>query len=130
MLVYNNADFEAQRQDFDAKPTIQIVAKGAILDTEMNEHFLVEATTIRVNHVILNEWLNTNPMLCDPPEDFGLSREEYNQRLAERQKRRKKLEDQVAADLRIDRAQGSFAMERIVAEFFTIVTMRKEAEIP
>ncbi len=130
MLVFTNADFEAQRNRFDAPLTIQIVSKGSVLDTEMDEHFLVEATTIRVNHVFLNEWLDTNPMLCYPPERFGLTEEEYDRKLKKREARRKALEDQVIEDLMIDRTQGSFAMERIVAELFTIVTMRKEPEIP
>ena len=69
MLAKNDAQFEEQQKGLDVEPTIQIIAKGSVVDAQqgwnhernqaVDESFLVETTTIRLNHVALNEWLDS-----------------------------------------------------------------------
>ena len=140
MLAKNDAQFEEQQKSLDAEPTIQIIAKGSVVDTQqgwndersqaVDESFLVETTAIRLNHVALNEWLDSTTSACYPPADYGLSWEEYNARNDKRKTRREALEKRIRDDLGIDITQGSFAVNQIVAEFFAVVTMRKICETP
>ena len=140
MLAKNDAQFEEQQQSLDVEPTIQVISKGSVVDTQpgwndasnqaVDESFLVETIAIRLNHVALNEWLNSKTPVCYPPSDYGISWDEYKAKNGKCEKRREALEKRIRDDLGIDMTQGSFAVNQIVAEFFAVVTMRRICETP
>ena len=140
MLAKNDTQFEEQQKNLDAEFTIQIIAKGSVVDTQpgwnyernqaVDESFLVETTAIRLNHAALNELLNSITPICYPPDAYGLSWDEYNAKNDKRKARREALEKRIGDDLGIDMTRGSFAVNQIVAEFFAVVTMRRICETP
>ena len=140
MLAKNDAQFMEQQKGLDVEPTIQIIAKGSVVDTQqgwnyernqaVDESFLVETTAIRLNHAALNEWLNSTTPVCYPPADYGLSWEAYYAKNDKCKARREALEKRIRDDLGIDMTRGSFAVNQIVAEFFAVVTMRRICETP
>lgn len=130
MLVQNDALFMEQEKNPDAEFAFQIIAKGSVVDTlpEANASYLVETFTIRLNHVALNAWVNSEPRNYDPDWD-GLTQEEGERLNKERAEQREAFERRIQEDIGFDNARG-FTVKQIVSEFFGVVTMRRIRETP
>lgn len=140
MLAMNDAQFMAN-QNLDAPPTILIVSKASRVDVEKGidcvQEFLVEVTTIRLNCVALWDWTKSDAPSCWPPQDYGITQEEYERRKEERDKRREAFHSQIKADLGIDEAwgksceaEGSYTIAQILSDYFAVVTMGQIKEYP
>ena len=139
MLVKNDAQFVEQQKNPDAEFTIQIIARGSVVDTQtewsrkshqlVDVSYLVETFTIRLNHIAQNAWVDSELRYYDPDWD-GVTREERERLNKERAERREAFKRQIQEDIGFDEAQGSFTVNQIIAEFFAVVTMRRICETP
>ena len=140
MLVMNDAQFMANKNP-DAPFAILIVSKASRVDVEKGTdclyEFLVEITTIRLNPAAVMAWELSNPPSCWPPQDYGLTMEDYERRKEERAKRREAFNSQIKADLGIDdawgkscEAEGSYTIAKIIGDYFAVVTMRQIRKRP
>ncbi|EGW36431.1 hypothetical protein [Desulfosporosinus sp. OT] len=111
---------------------IQVIAKGAFVDngTYVDSSYLVEATTIRLNHVALNAWIlsecfNTR----DCYEDGEKGDAEWKAHKAEYEERRKTWKDQIfeALELEIDTENEGVSITQSQSEVFTVVRISKIA---
>lgn len=111
---------------------LQVIAKGAFVDngTYVDSSYLVEATTIRLNHVALNAWilskcLNTR----DCYEDGAKGDAEWEAHKAEYEERRKVWKAQVleALGLEVDPDKEGVCITQSQSEVFTVVHIRKIA---
>jgi len=109
---------------------LEVVSKGAFIDDDPGFgdcEYLVETFVIRLNHVALNEWIFTR-RLPDDYENVGYTREEWEAKNKNREKRREELKEAIAAALQIPKSE-SLTVAQTLAEIFTVVTMRKVVPI-
>lgn len=109
---------------------LQVISKGAFVDngTWVDSSYLIEATTIRLNHIALNTWIlsecfNTR----DCYEDGEKGDAEWKAHKAEYEGRRKAWKAQIIQALEIDTAKGSVSITQSQSEVFTVVHIRKIA---
>lgn len=103
---------------------LQVIAKGSFIDNGVGYgcSFQVDVTTIRLNHVGLNEWLmsemsNTRECYEDGPEGDA----QWEAHKVEYAERRKTWEAQVIKSLDIDSSVGSVSITQAQTEIFTVV---------
>ena len=111
---------------------IQVISKGAFVDngTYADSSFLVEATTISLNHVALNAWilsecLNTR----DCYEDGEKGDAEWETHKAEYEERRKAWKTQIleALEIEIDPDKEGVSITQSQSEVFTVVRITEIA---
>ena len=112
----------------DNKFSLQIIAKGAFVDdgVENGKLYIVEATTVRLNHVALNEWnrsecLNTRECYKDGPEGDA----EWEAHKTEYAQRRKLWEEKLLKALGIYPPKGGVRITQAQSEVFTVVHIWK-----
>ena len=104
---------------------IQVISKGSFVDNAGDGHtFLVEATTIRLNHVAQNAWIMSQTMNCRECYDTNEEWETYKSEITERGKVWK---TQIIEAIEIDSAKGSISITQSQSEVFTVVHIRKIA---
>ena len=105
---------------------IQVIAKGSFVDNAGGgRSFLVEATTVRMNHVALNAWILSETMNHRECYDTN---EEWEAHKAEYAERRKAVIAQIVETLEIDSTKGSVSITQSQSEVFTVVHIRKIIE--
>jgi len=100
--------------------SIQLMAKGSFVDNsiENDSLYLVEAFTLRLNHVALNAWILSEMFnTCDCYE----TDEEWEAHKAEYKERRDEFNKQIIEALEIDKNEGSVSITQSQSEVFTVV---------
>ena len=121
MLVTNNDRFEGA--DF----ALQIMSKGSFIDTgtgQPDKAFSVEATTIRLNWVALNEWLSS--IMCNRREvyeDGPAGDAQWEAHKTEYAERRKTVEGKIITSLGLDPGRGSIMIRQVQSEVFTVLNI-------
>lgn len=109
------------REKFEGKEfAIQIMSKGSFADnsTGNDKTYLVEAYTLRLNHVALNAWILSETMNCRECYDTD---EEWEAHKAKYKDRRKTFEKKIIDALSIDASRGGFSISQAQSEVFTVV---------
>ena len=114
MIITNRQRFEGN--DF----AIQIMAKGHFIDHSVGDKnsYIVEATTIRLNRIAFDEWLNTR---------VYNGRDTYNneEQWLEYKTKKEELDNiwtnKIIEDLGLDPKKGSVSITQAVSEVFTVV---------
>ncbi len=108
---------------------IRVIAKGAFVDngTGNGKSYLVEATTIRLNHIALNAWIlsecfNTRDCYEDGEEGDA----QWKAHKAEYEERRKAWKAEILETLEIDSEEG-VSIAQSQSEVFTVVHIREIA---
>jgi hypothetical protein len=115
------------KQEFEGNEfVIQIISKGSFVDngTGNGSSFLVEATTVRMNHIALNAWILSETMNCRECYDTD---EEWKAHKVKYEKRREAVKAQILEALEIDSNKGSVSITQSLSEVFTVVHIRKIA---
>lgn len=107
--------------------SLQVISKGSFIDdgVEDGSLYLVEATTIRLNHVALNAWifsecLNTR----DCYEDGEKGDAEWEAHKTKYAERRRNWQKQITDILEIDTDSGGISITQSQSEVFTVVYIR------
>jgi hypothetical protein len=107
---------------------IQVISKGAFVDegTRNGSSYLVEATTIRMNHVALDAWIMSGTMNHRECYDTNEGWEAHKAEYAER---RKAVIAQILAalDLEVESDKEGVSITQSQSEVFTVVRIRKIA---
>lgn len=107
---------------------LQVISKGSFVDAEGDISFLVEATTVRLNHVALNAWLLSEMMnVRECYADGAEGDVEWEAHKAEYAERRRVWKEQVIKSLDVDPRAGSVSITQSQSEVFTVVHIRKVA---
>lgn len=103
---------------------IKVISKGAFIDEGVypNTKYLVDVTTIRLNHVALNAWHSSVVMNCRECYDTDKEWEQYK---AKCKSRRCECEKLITKSLGIDTNQGSVSVTQSLSEIFTVVHIRE-----
>lgn len=105
---------------------LQVISKGAFIDngTGNGSSYLVEATTVRLNHIALNAWILSETMNC---RDCYDTNEEWEAHKAEYAERRKAWKTQIleVLELEIDSDKESISITQSQSEVFAVVHIRK-----
>lgn len=103
---------------------IQLLAKGSFVDngTGNEKSFLVEAFTIRLNHIALNAWIMSETMNCRECYD---SNHEWEDHKAEYKAKREAWNKQIIDILNIDSDTGSVSITQSQSEVFAVVYIHK-----
>ena len=121
MLITNNDLFE--RGVF----ALQVMSKGSFIDTgtgQPDKAYSVEATTIRLNWVALNEWLASIMLNCRQVyEDGPAGDAEWEAHKAEYEQRRKTVEGKIISTLGLDPDRGSVLIRQVHSEVLTVLNI-------
>ena len=107
---------------------IQVIAKGAFVDegTGNGKSYIVEATTIRMNHVALEAWIMSQTM---NHRECYETQGEWEAHQAKYAERRKVVTAQIAEALEIDSTKGGFSITQSQSEVFTVVHICEVAKV-
>lgn len=108
--------------------SIQLLAKGAYVDngTGDGQKYLIEAYTIRLNHIALNAWITSECMNCrECYQDGPAGDAEWNAHKAEYAERRRAWTEQIVKSLDIGDDGGSNCITQSLSEVFTVVHITK-----
>ena len=109
------------------KFAIQVISKGSFVDNAGGgSSFLVEVTTVRMNHVALDAWIMSATM---NHRDCYDTNEEWEAHKAEYVERRKAVIAQMVEALEIDSTKGSVSITQSQSEVFTVVHIREVAKV-
>lgn len=114
-------------KDFEGNDfAIQVIAKGSFVDngTGNGHSYLVEAFTLRLNHIALNAWLSSHTYNC---RECYETDKEWEDHKAEYKARLEAWENQIVEILEIDPKEGSVSITQSQSEVFTVVHIRKIA---
>jgi hypothetical protein len=108
----------------DNEFVIQLIAKGSFVDngTGNCHSYLVEAFTLRLNHVALNAWIFSETMNCRECYDTD---EEWEAHKTEYRAKRECWKNQIIGILEIDQETGSVSITQSQSEVFTVVHIRE-----
>lgn len=114
MITMNSEKFESN--EF----AIQVIAKGAYVDNGSGggKSFLIEATTVRMNHIALNAWLLSQTSNCRECYDTD---EEWEAHKAEYGRRHNAVKAKIIVALGLDTAKGSVCITQSQSEVFAVV---------
>jgi hypothetical protein len=103
---------------------IQLMSKGSFVDngTGNDNSFLIEAFTIRLNHVALNAWILSETFSCRECYDTD---KEWEDHKSEYKAKREFWNKQIIKALEIDLEAGSVSITQSLSEVFTVVHIRK-----
>jgi hypothetical protein len=141
MLLFNYklTIFYSQKEEVDTmeqnnfegnKFALQVISKGAFVDdgTGNGSSYLVEVTTIRLNHIALNAWILSDCMNCrECYEDGAEGDAQWEAHKAEYKARREAWNAKIVEALGIDPEAGSVCITQSLSEVFTIVHIREIA---
>lgn len=103
---------------------IQVISRGKFIDDSVGNGSLyqVEVFTIRLNHVLLNDWImsecwNTRDCYEDGPEGDA----QWLAHKAERAERRRLWKEKIVRALEIDPKAGSVCITQSLSEIFAVV---------
>ena len=106
------------------EPAIEIVTSGSFIDEDARNRWKVNTFVIRLNHILSNEYLFSNPVDTEKWEWGGYeSKEEAEEENNNRAKRRESVESKVKELLGIK--EGSYSLTRNLSEIFTVVNITK-----
>ena len=97
---------------------IEIMAKGSFIDAVASSTFMVEAYTIRLNHIALNEWILSEMMNT---RDCYDTEEEWEEHKAEYKTRRADWIKKIRDALGIDPEATGVSITQAQSEIFTVV---------
>ncbi len=99
---------------------IQLMAKGSFVDSGVGNGclYLVEAFTIRLNHIALNAWILSEMMNS---RDCYSTDEEWEAHKTECKIKRKAVRDQILKTLGINPDTEGISITQVQSEVFTIV---------
>lgn len=105
---------------------LQIIARGSYLDAEAGggATYMVEAITIRLNHVALQAWLLSETMNSrDCYEDGKIGDAQWKSHQEEYNRRREAVTDQIldALGINIDPGNEGVSITQAQSEVFTVV---------
>ena len=105
---------------------LQVIAKGSYIDcdTGSGKTYLIEAYTLRLNHVALNAWLLS---ISFNSRDCYASNEEWIAHKVIYQRRHDAVIKQIVAALKIDLSVGSVQVTQALSEVFTAVYIKEIA---
>jgi len=105
---------------------IQLMAKGGFVDNGAGDDnsYLVEAYTIRLNHIALNAWILSETMNHRECYDTD---QEWEAHKAEYKARREAVNKKIIEALGVDRNTGSVSITQSQSEIFAVVHIRKVA---
>lgn len=104
------------------EPAIEIVTSGSFIDEDAGKRWKVNTFVIRLNHILGNEYIFSNPIDPEKWAWFGYeSKEEAYAENDNRAKRRESVESKVRELLGI--SEGSYSLTRNVSEIFTVVNI-------
>lgn len=111
---------------------VQVIAKGAFIDngTGNGKSYMIEATTIRLNHIALNDWILSecfNTRDCYEDGQEGLA--QWGEHKAECAERRKVWKAQILEALEIESTKGSVSITQSQSEVFTVVCISECAKV-
>ena len=98
---------------------VQIISTGSFLDDDpgyRGKVYMVETATVRLNHIALNEWADTNISNC---RECYETHQEWMDYLAMKEARKKVFEEKVAAAVGFHAAKG-ISVAQVVSEVFTV----------
>lgn len=107
---------------------LQVLARGSYIDnaTGDGDAYLVEAITVRLNHVALNAWGLSAVMNCRECYKSGEAGDaQWQEYLARQKARREAWEMEVMAALGIDPDAGSVKTTQALSEVFVVVHIRR-----
>lgn len=105
---------------------VQLLAKGAFVDSSAGDDgsYLIEAFTLRLNHVALNAWILSETMNC---RECYNTDEEWKEHKAEYKARREAWNKMIINSLGLEPNEGSVSITQAQSEVFTVVHIRKVA---
>ena len=105
---------------------VQVMAKGSFVDdsTGDGKTYLVEAFTLRLNHVALNAWVMSQTFNCRECYNTDEEWEEYKAKI---KAKRDAWNEKVVDILGIDPEAGSVCITQAQSEVFTAVYIREVA---
>ena len=105
---------------------VQLMAKGSFADNGAggDRSYLVEAYTLRLNHIALNAWILSETMNHRECYDTD---QEWEAHKAEYKARRNAVNEQIIEALDIDPSAGSVSITQSQSEVFTVVNIREVA---
>lgn len=124
MMTMNMKEFEGNTF------AIQLITKGSYIDNVVNgdsgvderNAYLIEAYTIRLNHVALNAWILSHTMnsrdVYDTDEEWEFHKAKYKARL-------ETWNNKIIDALGIDEASGGISITQSQSEVFTVVHIRE-----
>lgn len=114
MITMNSEKFEG------SEFAIQVIAKGAFVDSGSGggKVYLIEATTVRMNHVALNAWILSQTYNC---RECYETNEEWEAHKTEYEERRKAVITKIVDALGIDPEKGSVCITQSLSEVFAVV---------
>lgn len=106
---------------------IQLMSKGSFVDNGYGHvpAFLIEAFTIRLNHIALNDWVMSEMM--NVRECYGTN-EEWEEHKTEIKEKHETWNRRIIEALDIDLKAGSASITQSKSEIFTVVYIRKIAQ--
>lgn len=112
----------------DNKFAMQVISKGSFIDDGVGDGrlYLVEAATIRLNHIALNEWILSEVFNCrDCYENGETGDAQWEAHKAEYAERRRVWTERITKALEIDSDAGSVSITQAQSEVFTVVHIRE-----
>lgn len=100
---------------------VQIISAGSFLDTDPSFNgkiFLVETTTVRLNHIAMNEWIDVQIHNCRDCYDTDQEWQEY---LSLKKNRENNFRAKIAAAIGLEAAVENISVTQAVSEVFTVV---------
>lgn len=102
---------------------VEIIATGSFIDVPgglSDSIYHVETKTIRLNHIALGEWFDSQ--IVEEPEDFE-EIGEWKRYYDEKKELRENLENKIRHALGYD-SRGRFTVTQVLNEIFTVVAIR------
>lgn len=121
MIAMNNEQFES------GEFAIQVMARGSFVDTACGKNnFVIEATTIRLNHIALNEWNGSQNHNCRECYEDGPDGDlEWEAHKKERTERFDSWTRKIKNDLGISPDDKGITITQAQAEVFSVVHIWK-----
>ena len=98
---------------------VQIISTCSFLDDDpryRGKVYMVEIATVRLNHIAMNEWADTNISNC---RECYETHQEWMDYLAMKEARKKAFEEKVAAAAGFHAEKG-ISVAQVVSEVFTV----------
>lgn len=99
---------------------IQLMAKGSFVDSGVGNgcSYLVEAFTIRLNHIAMNAWILSEMM---DSRDCYSTDDEWEAHKVEYKAKRKSVHELILKALDIDPNAGGISIKQVQSEVFSVV---------
>jgi hypothetical protein len=101
---------------------VQVIAKGAFVDSGSGRVFMLEAIAIRLNHVAYREWQG---FIVWNSRDTYDTDDEWERYKVEKEAKREVWEAKIKSALHLEDAEGSVCITQSQSEIFTVVHIYK-----